>query len=101
MKQLSPPTKDWRSAELAGAIAEFRDGAWFEIEPGGATTRVKVLHSTLASGSGAPGAILDDKLTIACGDGAVRLVQVQREGKGAMDAGAFLRGAGNLPSAVR
>jgi methionyl-tRNA formyltransferase len=67
-------------------------GAWFEIELGGAATRVKVLRSTLADGRGAPGTILPD-LTIACGDGAVRLVTVQREGKGAMDAAAFLRGA--------
>lgn len=71
-------------------------GAWFELELGGAPVRVKALRSTLAAGSGAPGTILPD-LTIACGDGAVRLVTVQREGKSAMDAATFLRGAGNLP----
>jgi methionyl-tRNA formyltransferase len=43
--------------------------------------------------------MLDD-LTIACGSGAVRLLQVQREGKSAMDAATFLRGAGSLPVAV-
>ncbi|MFA6265650.1 MAG: methionyl-tRNA formyltransferase [Pseudolabrys sp.] len=63
-------------------------GAWFEFEG----VRVKVLRSTLGSGSGAPGTALDDDLTIACGDGAVRLVQVQREGKKAMSAEEFLRG---------
>ena len=41
---------------------------------------MKVLRSTLAAGSGAPGTILPD-LTIACGEGAVRLVAIQREGK--------------------
>ena len=74
-------------------------GAWFEIELGGKPVRVKALRSALAEGSGAPGTLLGD-LTIACGTGAVRLTQVQREGKGAMDAATFLRGAGVLPAAV-
>ena len=68
-------------------------GAWFEIEAGGKPTRVKALRSTLATGSGAPGTVLDDQLTIACGEGAVRLMSVQREGRGATDGAAFLRGA--------
>jgi methionyl-tRNA formyltransferase len=74
-------------------------GAWFELDLGGKPTRVKVLRSTLAAGSATPGTLLDN-LTIACGSGAVRLVQVQREGKGAMDAATFLRGAGPLPATV-
>jgi methionyl-tRNA formyltransferase len=74
-------------------------GAWFEIELGGKPVRVKALRSTMGEGEGAPGTILGD-LTIACGSGAVRLMQVQREGKGAMDAATFLRGAGTLPQAV-
>ncbi|WDR00667.1 methionyl-tRNA formyltransferase [Devosia sp. J2-20] len=75
-------------------------GAWFEIDLGGKSVRVKALRSSLGEGTGAPGTLLGD-LTIACGDGAVRLTQVQREGKGAMDAATFLRGAGTLPAAVR
>jgi len=63
-------------------------GAWFEH--GG--QRVKVLHSSRANGSGAPGTTLDDKLTVACGEGAVRLVKVQRAGKQPMSADEFLRG---------
>jgi methionyl-tRNA formyltransferase len=70
-------------------------GAWFEIELGGKPVRVKALRSTLADGQGKPGAVIEG-LTIACGEGAVRFKQVQREGKGAMDAEAFLRGAGDL-----
>ena len=58
-------------------------GAWFEL--GGA--RVKALRSTKGEGSGAPGTVLDDRLTIACGDGAVRLTQVQRAGKQPMSGG--------------
>ena len=63
-------------------------GAWFELDG----VRVKVLRSTLASGKGAPGTTLDDRLTIACGDGAVRLVQIQRAGAKAMQVDEFLRG---------
>ena len=65
-------------------------GAWFEAE----STRVKVLRSTLAQGSGAPGTVLDDQLTVACGEGAVRLLELQRAGRQAMKAEEFLRGAG-------
>ena len=63
-------------------------GAWFEFEG----VRVKVLRSTLATGSGAAGEVLDDQLTIACGEGAVRLVEVQKAGSRAMGAAEFLRG---------
>lgn len=63
-------------------------GTWFEL--GG--VRVKALRSTKGEGSGAPGTAVNDKLTIACGDGAVRLVQVQRAGAKAMTADEFLRG---------
>ncbi len=63
-------------------------GAWFELDG----VRIKVLRSTRGEGSGAPGTALDDSLTIACGDGAVRLVQVQRAGKQPMAAEEFLRG---------
>ena len=68
-------------------------GAWFEL--GG--QRIKVLRSTRGEGSGAPGTVLDDRLTIACGDGAVRLTEVQRAGKQPMKADEFLRGAKIAP----
>src|SRR6201999_990440 len=51
-------------------------GAWFEL-PGDPPARVKVLRTTRGEGSGAPGTVLDEHLTIACREGAVRLVQVQ------------------------
>ncbi|HET9413775.1 MAG TPA: methionyl-tRNA formyltransferase [Pseudolabrys sp.] len=63
-------------------------GAWFEIDG----VRVKALRSTRGDGSGAAGTALDNKLTIACGAGAVRLTQVQRAGKQPMSADEFLRG---------
>jgi methionyl-tRNA formyltransferase len=67
-------------------------GAWFEARIDGKPVRVKVLRSQLVSGSGAPGAVLDDHLTIAGGDGAVKLVEVQRAGAKAMSAEEFLHG---------
>lgn len=64
-------------------------GAWFEWNG----ERVKALRSTLASGSGTPGTVLDSGFTVACGDGAVRLLNLQRAGKGALTAADFLRGS--------
>ncbi|MCJ8142772.1 methionyl-tRNA formyltransferase [Ancylobacter sp. A5.8] len=66
-------------------------GAWFERDG----SRVKVLRSTLAAGSGRPGEVLDG-LRIACGEGAVQLVEVQKAGSRAMPASDYLRG--NAPS---
>ncbi|PCH72113.1 MAG: methionyl-tRNA formyltransferase [Rhodobacteraceae bacterium] len=67
-------------------------GAWCEING----QRVKLLGSRLATGQatgqGAPGLVLDDALTIACGGGAVQMTKVQRAGKGAQDRATFLRG---------
>jgi methionyl-tRNA formyltransferase len=63
-------------------------GAWCEAKG----ERLKVLYAEPASGSGAPGTILDDHLTIACGDGAVRLTRLQRPGKSPMSADEVLRG---------
>ena len=68
-------------------------GAWCEMPMGNKPERVKVLQSQLADASGDPGTVLDDALTIACGKGAVRLLRLQRAGKQAVDAQAFLRGA--------
>ena len=72
-------------------------GAWCEI----GDVRVKVLRSTKGEDrippNAAPGTVLDGKLTIACGEGAVRLVELQRAGKQAMAAEEFLRGTKVAP----
>jgi len=65
-------------------------GAWCE-GPGG-SGRLKVLLSRVEDGSGPPGAVLDNGLLVACGAGAVRLLSLQKEGRAALDAEAFLRG---------
>ncbi|MCU0953420.1 MAG: methionyl-tRNA formyltransferase [Hyphomicrobium sp.] len=68
-------------------------GAWFEATgPEGTLERIKVLRSEPAAGSGPAGSVLDDALTIACGAGAVRLIEVQRAGRKPMPAAEFLRG---------
>lgn len=71
-------------------------GAWCEMEINGTVERVKLQRSTLGEGQGAPGQVLDDRLTIACGEGAVRLVTLQRSGGKPLAAQEFLRGAQNL-----
>ncbi|HWJ73576.1 MAG TPA: methionyl-tRNA formyltransferase [Kaistia sp.] len=68
-------------------------GAWCEMDLSGKVERVKVLRSTLTEGSGPPGGVLDDRMTVACGTGAVRLVELQRAGGKPLAAEAFLRGA--------
>jgi methionyl-tRNA formyltransferase len=76
-------------------------GAWFEIAgEGGKPVRVKVLRTTKGEGSGAPGTALGDRRAIACGDGAVRILQLQRAGGKAMTAEEFLRGT-SLPAGTR
>jgi methionyl-tRNA formyltransferase len=54
--------------------------------------RIKVLRATKGEGAGAPGTVLDDELTVACGQGAVRILELQRAGRAAMKAQEFLRG---------
>jgi methionyl-tRNA formyltransferase len=72
-------------------------GAWFTLPTDKGPLRVKALLSTTEDADGAPGEVLDDKLLIACGEGAVRLLRVQREGRGAQDAEVFLRGQAVAP----
>ncbi|MEQ1695100.1 MAG: methionyl-tRNA formyltransferase [Hyphomicrobiaceae bacterium] len=67
-------------------------GAWFEAGGEGKRERIKVLASTVAGGRGVPGELLDDELTIACGEGAIRLLEVQRAGKKPQKPDEFLRG---------
>ena len=84
--------KPWRQVhDHIRGLSPF-PGAWFELSENGAPVRVKVLRTTKGEGGGKPGTVLDDKLSIACGDGAVRILQLQRAGAKAMAAEEFLRG---------
>ena len=73
------------------ALSPF-PGAWFEADIGGKAERIKVLRSEPAEGAGEIGTVLDDRLTIACGTDAIRLLKLQRAGGKPLDAGDFLRG---------
>lgn len=83
---------DWSrsAAEVARHVRGFAPwpGAWFEYDG----DRIKVLATEVTAGSGKSGAVLDDALTVACGTGAIRLLRVQRAGRAAMEAEAYLRG---------
>ncbi len=74
-------------------------GAWSEIAGGGEAARVKILRCDLAKGAGVPGSVLDDHLAVACGEGAIRVVELQRAGKAPMKAADFLRGTPLKPPA--
>jgi methionyl-tRNA formyltransferase len=72
-------------------------GAWCEITIEGAAGRVKVLRCEPAVGSSAPGDLLDDRLMVACRQGALRILELQRAGKQPMKAEEFLRGTALKP----
>jgi methionyl-tRNA formyltransferase len=74
-------------------------GAWCEMPMEGEVLRVKILRCELAGGKGTPGELLDEQLTVACGDGAIRIVELQRAGRAPMKAKDFLRGASLRPPA--
>ncbi|EUC00441.1 Methionyl-tRNA formyltransferase [Rhizobium sp. CF080] len=67
-------------------------GAWFEAEINGKPERVKVLGSEVGKGQGEVGTVLDETLTTACGEGAVRLLKLQKAGAKPLAAAEFLRG---------
>jgi len=71
-------------------------GAWVEAKG----ERLKILYAEPVEGRGVPGTALDDGLTVACGEGALRIVRVQRAGRGPMDAAELLRGF-SLPKGTR
>jgi methionyl-tRNA formyltransferase len=91
---------DWArpAAELARAVHAFTPwpGAWF----GHAGERFKVMAAEAVPASGPPGLVVDDRLTVACGEGGLRLLKLQRAGKGALPAAEFLRGYA-LPAGTR
>lgn len=67
-------------------------GAWFEVVHAGKIERIKVLRAAAVQQSAVPGTVIDDRLTIACGCAAIRLIEVQRAGKRPSTADEFLRG---------
>jgi methionyl-tRNA formyltransferase len=87
---------DWRlpAMELHNRVRGLSPfpGAWCEMTLGGKVERLKILRTSPASGAGAPGEVLDERLGVACGQGALRLVELQRAGGRPATAEEFLRG---------
>jgi len=83
---------DWvqRSEQIARQVLAFAPapGAWFDVRG----ERIRLLEVEVGQRAGAPGEVLDDSLTIACGEGSVRALTVQRAGRSVMTAGDLLRG---------
>lgn len=75
-------------------------GAWFEIDVSGKPERIKVLKAELLPLRGAPGCVLDERLSIACGIGAIRPLVVQRAGRSAVSLDEFCRGFAVSPGTV-
>ena len=90
---------DWArpAAQVAAHVRGLSPapGAWCDSPAG----RLKLLHARAVPGSGAPGTVLDD-LRVACGDGAVEITRLQRDGKRPVTAAEFLRGHA-LPAGSR
>lgn len=78
--------------DLVRGLSPF-PGAFAEVDLGKGPERLKVLRTALAGGAAEPGTLLDGDGTIACAEGAVKLVQVQRAGRAPMSGAEFLRGA--------
>ena len=74
-------------------------GAWCEADIDGEQARIKFLRCEPAKGAGAPGQVLDDRLAIACGDGAIRILELQKAGGKPMKAADFLHGTPLRPPA--
>jgi methionyl-tRNA formyltransferase len=74
-------------------------GAWCEMPIDGEPVRVKILRCAMADGSGAPGDLIDDRLAVACHEGALRILELQRAGKAPLKAEEFLRGTPLKPPA--
>ena len=95
---------DWSrpAAEVSGRIRGLSPspGAWCEMPIGKRLERVKILRCEPADGTGEAGTLLDDGLTIACGDGAIRLSLLQKAGGKPMGPVDFLRGA-PMPAGTR
>jgi methionyl-tRNA formyltransferase len=89
-------TKPWKRVhDHCRGLSPF-PGAWCEI--GGA--RVKVLRTTKSEGSGAPGTVVDDTLTVACGDGAIRILTLQPASRRAVTADEYLHSTRVVPGTV-
>ena len=75
-------------------------GAFSSLSIGDRRERIKVFRAEAAGGAGAPGTVLDDAMTVACGEGAIRILQAQRSGRNAMSGVELIRGEKGLVGAA-
>lgn len=97
--QISWTLSAQRVHDLVRGLSPF-PSAFFMVDLGKGEERVKVLRTSIETGEGAPGEVLDSEGLIACAEGAIRLVQVQRAGKAAMSAPEMLRGGCLEPGTI-
>jgi methionyl-tRNA formyltransferase len=85
---------DWRlpSTDLERRVRAFDPWPGSFFETGGERIRVHAAVDLPGPAGGVPGTVLDDRLTVACGEGVLRLLRLQRPGRAALDALPFLRG---------
>jgi methionyl-tRNA formyltransferase len=84
--------RPWKAVHDHGRGLSPVPGAWFEFEQSGEPLRIKVLRTTKGEGHGPPGTLLSGRFDVACADGAVRILELQRAGRQPMRAEEFLRG---------
>jgi methionyl-tRNA formyltransferase len=100
--------KPWKAVHDHCRGLSPHPGAWFALPPAagtggaggaaaGGAVRIKVLRTTRGEGEGEPGTAIDGRLTIACGSGAVRILELQRAGRQPMGTDEFLRGTAIAP----
>jgi len=93
-------TRPWQGVhDHCRGLSPF-PGARFDLPDAGGAPRVKVLRTTRGEGSGPPGTVIDEELTVGCGEGAVQILELQRAGRQPMKAAEFLRGT-RVPPGTR
>jgi methionyl-tRNA formyltransferase len=90
-------TRPWKAAHDHARGLSPVPGAWFALEEAGGPLRIKVLRTTRGEGHGPPGTLLSGRFDVACADGAVRILELQRAGRQPMRAEEFLRGTKTAP----
>jgi len=85
-------TRPWKTVHDHCRGLSPAPGAWFELAQAGEPLRIKALRTTRGESGGPPGTLLSGRFDVACAEGAVRILELQRAGRQPMWAEEFLRG---------